>query len=441
MAKDPAAKPPERASPPPPDRLAELRARIDRADDDILALLNARAALVRDVAELKTALDVPFYVPSRERQIADRLAANNPGPFPTEAIRSVFQEIFSACLTLEKRVRVAYLGPEGTFSHMAVKQQFGLSARATPIGTIPGVFEEVARGGADFGVVPVENTTEGGIIHTFDTFLESDLKISAEIALEIHMCLLARAGVDMTQIERVYSIPVAAGQARRWLATHLPRATIVEARSTADGARLAHDDARGAAVGAEIAARLYDLVILGDTPQGTRAADAHAHVRLVMLANDITLRKLVPDELAKGFGFFQSKPATAFSPFAITPDELGDAWRDGRVHLAVRTIYNGAVVGDPNAGEMHFSFFDLVAHIARTRSFAAGTILGSGTVSNVDRARGVSCLVERRALESIDGGQATTPFMSAGDTIAIEMRDATGRDLCGRIEQRVTGAK
>jgi len=246
----------------PKQELDELRAQIDAADDKILALLNQRAGLVGRVAELKSALAVPFYVPSRERQIADRLSASNPGPFPTDAIRSVFQEIFSACLTLEKGVRIAYLGPEGTFSHMAVKQQFGLSARATPIGTIPGVFEEVARGGADFGVVPVENTTEGGIIHTFDTFLESDLKISAEIALEIHMCLLARAGVDLTQIERVYSIPVAAGQARRWLATHLPRATVVEARSTADGARLAHDDARGAAVGAEIAARLCDLVVL-----------------------------------------------------------------------------------------------------------------------------------------------------------------------------------
>jgi fumarylacetoacetate (FAA) hydrolase len=181
-------------------------------------------------------------------------------------------------------------------------------------------------------------------------------------------------------------------------------------------------------------------VILADTPQGTRADDAHAHVRLVMLANDITLRRLVPDELAKGFGFFQSKPATAFSPFAVTPDELGPAWRDGRVHLPVRTTYNGALVGDPNAGEMHFSFFDLIVHIARTRSFAAGTILGSGTVSNADRARGVSCLVERRALEQIDGGNATTPFMSAGDTIAIEMRDAAGRDLCGRIDQRVVAA-
>ena len=178
-------------------------------------------------------------------------------------------------------------------------------------------------------------------------------------------------------------------------------------------------------------------VVLDDTPQGTRAADAGKHVKLVMLANDVTLRSLVPTELAKSFGFFQSKPATAFSPFAVTPDELGLAWRDGRVHLPLRTFYNGELAGDPHAGEMHFSFFDLIAHISRTRALVAGTILGSGTVSNADRARGVSCLVERRALEQIDGGRAITPFMSPGDTIAIELRDASGRDVCGRIEQRV----
>jgi fumarylacetoacetate (FAA) hydrolase len=178
-------------------------------------------------------------------------------------------------------------------------------------------------------------------------------------------------------------------------------------------------------------------VILDNTPQGTRASEASAHVVLVMLANDVTFRNLVPGELAKGFGFFQSKPATTFSPFAITPDELGDSWRDGRVHLRLRSIYNGVLVGDPDAGEMHFSFFDLIAHIARTRSFAAGTILGSGTVSNADRARGVSCLAERRALEMIETGQAATRFMAPGDTIAIEMLDGAGRDLFGRIDQRV----
>lgn len=242
--------------------LAEIRSKIDATDDEILRLLNARAGFVGRVADLKTALEVPFYVPSRERQIAERLAASNPGPFPSEAIRAVFQEIFSACLTLEKKVRVAYLGPEGTFSHQAVKRQFGLSARATPMGTIPAVFDEVERGNADFGVVPVENTTEGIVHHTLDSFMESDLKVSAEIALEVNMCLLARAGVELGQIERVYSIPIALGQCRRWLATNLPRATLVEARSTADAARQAHDDARGAAVASEMAARLHDLHVV-----------------------------------------------------------------------------------------------------------------------------------------------------------------------------------
>jgi fumarylacetoacetate (FAA) hydrolase len=192
------------------------------------------------------------------------------------------------------------------------------------------------------------------------------------------------------------------------------------------------DEAHGLDFEAEVA------VILGDTPRGTPAAEAGRCVRLLMLANDVTLRNLVPGELAKGFGFFQSKPATAFSPLAVTPDELGAAWRDGRLHLRLRSIYNGALIGDPEAGpEMHFSFFELIAHAARTRALTAGTILGSGTVSNADRARGVSCLAERRAQEIIDGGRATTPFMKPGDTIAIEMLDAAGASVFGRIEQRV----
>ncbi len=183
-------------------------------------------------------------------------------------------------------------------------------------------------------------------------------------------------------------------------------------------------------------------VILDDTPVGTRVEDAERHVRLLMLANDITLRGLVPEELAKGFGFFCSKPATAFSPFAVTPDELGGAWRDGRVHLRLRSTYNGALVGDPDAGpEMHFSFLDLIAHMTRTRAYCAGTILGGGTVSNADRARGISCLAERRALEMIDVGRAKTPFMKVGDTIAIEMLDAAGVSIFGTIDQRVRSAK
>ncbi|MGK3991673.1 fumarylacetoacetate hydrolase family protein [Sorangium sp. So ce1024] len=179
-------------------------------------------------------------------------------------------------------------------------------------------------------------------------------------------------------------------------------------------------------------------VVLGDTPQGTRRDEAHRYIRLFLLANDVTLRNLVPAELAKGFGFFCSKPATAFSPFAITPDELGDALRDGRVHLRLRSTYNGALIGDPEAGpEMHFSFFDLIAHITRTRGFTAGTILGSGTVSNQDPARGVSCLAERRMLEILADGAARTPFMKPGDTIMIEMLNHAGESLFGRIAQRV----
>ena len=182
-------------------------------------------------------------------------------------------------------------------------------------------------------------------------------------------------------------------------------------------------------------------VVLGDVPQGTRAADAGRHVRLLLLANDVTLRNLVPEELAKGFGFFQSKPATAFSPFAATPDELGPAWKDGRIHLRLRVVYNGELVGDCEAGpEMHFSFLDLVQHIARTRSYTSGSILGSGTVSNADRARGVSCLAERRMLEILDagpGGKPRTPFMKRGDRVEIEMLDDAGRSVFGKIAQEV----
>jgi len=179
-------------------------------------------------------------------------------------------------------------------------------------------------------------------------------------------------------------------------------------------------------------------VVLGDTPQGTTAAGADKHVRLLMLANDITLRNLVPDELAKGFGFFHGKPATAFSPVAVTPDELGPAWRDGRLHRRLRSTYNGDLAGDPDAGpEMCFSFFDLVQHLTKTRSLTAGTILGSGTVSNEDRARGISCLAERRMIETIEQGAPRTPFMKPGDTIHIEMLDEQGRSIFGAISQRV----
>jgi fumarylacetoacetate (FAA) hydrolase len=183
-------------------------------------------------------------------------------------------------------------------------------------------------------------------------------------------------------------------------------------------------------------------VVLGDTPLGTKGADVDNHVRLLMLCNDVTLRSLIPPELKKGFGFFNSKPATAFSPFAVTPDELGDAWKEGRIHLNMKTIYNGSVFGDVEAGpEMHFSFRDIVGHVAKTRAFTAGTIVGSGTVSNVDTSRGSSCLSEKRMLEKIATGEFKTPYMQVGDHIEIEMFDDNGHSVFGKISQNVVAPK
>lgn len=180
------------------------------------------------------------------------------------------------------------------------------------------------------------------------------------------------------------------------------------------------------------------VAVLGDVALGTKTASAASAVRLLMLANDVTYRELVPRELEKGFGFFQSKPATAFSPFAVTPDELGEHFRDGRAFLRLVSTLNGQVVGDTDTGpEMHFSFLDLIAHIAKTRAFTAGTLLGSGTVSNRDPARGVSCLVERRTREVIESGAASTAYLRVGDVIRIEAFTEAGKSPFGAIEQRV----
>ena len=179
-------------------------------------------------------------------------------------------------------------------------------------------------------------------------------------------------------------------------------------------------------------------VITGDLPMGATPDQAHGQIRLIMLANDVSLRNLIPPELAKGFGFVQSKPATAFSPVAVTRDELGDAWRGGKVHLPLRSTWNGRLVGQPDAGvDMAFNFPQLVAHLCKTRNVRAGSIVGSGTVSNRDASRGYSCIAEQRCLEIIEHGEAVTGFMRFGDTIRIEMVDAAGKSVFGAIEQTV----
>ena len=179
-------------------------------------------------------------------------------------------------------------------------------------------------------------------------------------------------------------------------------------------------------------------VITGDVTMGATPDAALEGIRLLMLVNDVSLRNLIPAELAKGFGFFQSKPATAFSPVAVTPDELGSAWQGGRVHLKLESVWNGQRVGLCEAGpEMTFHFGQLIAHIAKTRNVRAGSIVGSGTVSNKDWTHGVSCIAEKRAIETIESGAPKTPFMRYGDTIRIEMKDGDGMSVFGAIDQRV----
>jgi fumarylacetoacetate (FAA) hydrolase len=182
-------------------------------------------------------------------------------------------------------------------------------------------------------------------------------------------------------------------------------------------------------------------VITDDVPMGTVADRAGEYIRLLLLANDVSLRNLIATELAKGFGFFQSKPATAFSPVAVTPDELGAVWDGCKVHLPLLVHWNGRKVGQANAGvDMVFDFPQLIAHLCRTRNARAGSIVGSGTVSNREASKGYSCIAEKRALEMIAEGRATTPFLKFGDTVRIEMLDAEGSSIFGAIEQKVAPA-
>ncbi|MFC5299956.1 fumarylacetoacetate hydrolase family protein [Azospira restricta] len=195
---------------------------------------------------------------------------------------------------------------------------------------------------------------------------------------------------------------------------------------------LARDEAWGIDFEAEVA------VVTGDVAMGATPAEGRRQIRLLMLANDVSLRNLIPAELAKGFGFFQSKPATAFSPVAVTPDELGTAWDGGKLYLPLVVHLNGELFGRPNAGvDMTFDFGQLIAHVAKTRELEAGSIVGSGTVSNVDRSTGSGCLAEKRCLETIADGQPKTPFMRFGDRVRIEMFDAAGATIFGAIDQRV----
>ena len=198
---------------------------------------------------------------------------------------------------------------------------------------------------------------------------------------------------------------------------------------------LVADEAYGIDLEAEV------VVVTDDVPQGATPAEAAGHIQLIGLVNDVSLRNLIPGELAKGFGFLQSKPRSALSPVFVTPDELGDAWRGNKLHRPLLTHINGQWFGAPEAGvDMQFDFSQLVAHAAKTRPLSAGTIVGSGTVANEDTSLGASCFAEQRTVEALRDGKPSTPFMSFGDTVRIEMLDAAGASIFGAIEQRIAKA-
>ncbi len=240
--------------------LAELRAKIDAADDQIQQLINARARYAQQVAVAKNTGDetAMFFRPEREAQVLRAVVERNQGPLSDEEMVRLFREIMSACLAQEEPLKIGYLGPEGTFTQSAVYKHFGHSVRALPLPTIDEVFHEVEAGSADFGVVPIENTTGGFVNHTLDNFLTSPLKICGELELRIRQHLLGRMN-DLSKVERVCSHPQSLTQCRAWLKEYLGGVELIEVASNAEGARRARDEAGTAAIAGDAAAEVYGL--------------------------------------------------------------------------------------------------------------------------------------------------------------------------------------
>jgi len=248
----------------------ELRQEIDQIDRQVLELLNRRASIAKEIGMHKQRTKNSYFIPERESQVFNKLVTANKGPLPDASLRAIYREIISASRALEKSLCVAYWGPPATNTHMASIRKFGSSCDFIPTDTIPDVFSEVERELADYGVVPIENSTEGVINHTLDTFLTSKLKICSEIYLPITHNLLSRAS-DLSEITRVYSIPTAAAQCREWLRGHLPTAEIIDVSTTAKGAQLCTNEPTSAAIATTLAAEVYDLDLLAehieDNPQ------------------------------------------------------------------------------------------------------------------------------------------------------------------------------
>ncbi len=243
--------------------IQDYRKEIDRIDDEILRSLNERAGNVIEIGKLKiqSGAGAHLHTPAREAEVVERLLHQNRGPFPSDAIRPVYREIMSASLCLEGPQKVAYLGPRATFTHLACIQKFGESAQYVPVNSIKEVFDEVERGHANFGVVPIENSTEGVVNHTLDMFIDSNLKIYGEVLQEVSHHLLSKAS-RIEDVIKVYSHPHAIAQCRHWLETNLPRVSMLEVPSTARAAELCVDDPSAAAIASELAGQLYGLKVL-----------------------------------------------------------------------------------------------------------------------------------------------------------------------------------
>lgn len=249
--------------------LENLRRQIDKLDDETLKLLNQRAAVVQKVGSVKAQRAEEVYASNREHTILERLTTANQGPLPMEAVEEIFRAVINNCRLLQKSLRISYFGPEATFTHQAALKHFGRAADYVPAKTVADVFDDVEKGRADYGVVPIENSTEGVVNHTLDMFLESDLVICAEREDPISQCLLA-SQTGLKKIKTVYSHPQALAQCRRWLDTHMNHAMLHEASSTADAAAHAALDASVAAVASPLAAEIYNLKVLASHIEDAR---------------------------------------------------------------------------------------------------------------------------------------------------------------------------
>jgi len=242
------------------DRLEQLRNKIDALDTKLVRLLNERTKLVLEIGKIKHASGEEIYAPDREDAVLRRIVEKGQGPLPAESLRSIYREVMSASLALEKPLVIAYLGPEATYSHMAVIKKFGSSLSYEPLPSITDVFMEVSKGRADYGVVPIENSTEGAVTHTYDMFLDSELKICAQIVLRIRHNLMA--AYPREQIQKLYSIPQVLAQCRQWLQTNLPNVEVIETSSSTRAAQIARDEPNAAALASKLAAEMYGLTIL-----------------------------------------------------------------------------------------------------------------------------------------------------------------------------------